>query len=339
MATAVFTGLDGFLSTVFEMLGSPLSLTVGESLVATVLTGILVILIGVVRPFADEDGRPRRWHPLLRFRSSALAASTIVAALLGYIGLARFMSQQIVITGAVLATMYIGFLSARAVSRGGRLRQYGARPPSRAAASTWTRRRSTSSASSSASPSTSLVVSDRPAADPVPVGLPAGRHHGLGLPARHRDQHRLRLLLADRASHRPPRLRRRLFRHPLVPGLARRLGDGARPRRCGRAQLDPHCRRLCRRRARRADRRFGGRHRPFQPGADRRRSLARHRLRPAECRVEFRLRPHPARRAAVQGRRLDHRRRGLRDGQEDQRARDRDRDVPAPDGHPAQLAN
>jgi potassium-dependent mechanosensitive channel len=115
-ATAIFTAIDGFLNTVYRVLGSPLSLTVGESLVATVLTGIVVILIGLVRPFADEQGQPKRWHPLLRFALFFLGGLTLGAALLGYVGFARFMSAQIVVTGAVLATMYIGFLSARAIS-------------------------------------------------------------------------------------------------------------------------------------------------------------------------------------------------------------------------------
>ncbi len=88
--------------------------------VATVLTGILVILIGLVRPFT------RRRRPAAALASAAalhvcflLGGVTIVAALLGYIGFARFLSAQIVITGAVLATMYIGFLSARAVAEEG----------------------------------------------------------------------------------------------------------------------------------------------------------------------------------------------------------------------------
>ncbi len=115
-ATAIFTAIDGFLNTVYRVLGSPLSLTVGESFVATVLTGIMVILIGLVRPFADEQGRPKRWHPLLRFALFFLGGLTLGAALLGYVGFARFMSAQIVVTGAVLTTMYIGFLSARAIS-------------------------------------------------------------------------------------------------------------------------------------------------------------------------------------------------------------------------------
>ncbi len=88
----------------------------GESLVTTVLTGISVILIGLARPFLDEEGQPKHWHPLLRFAFFFLGGLTVVAALLGYIGFARFLSAQIVITGAILSTMYIGYLSARAIS-------------------------------------------------------------------------------------------------------------------------------------------------------------------------------------------------------------------------------
>ena len=78
-----------------------------------------MILIGLVRPYVDENGRSLPWHPLLRFTLFVLGAITIVAAMLGFIGFARFMSAQIVLTGAVLATMYIGFLTARAVSEEG----------------------------------------------------------------------------------------------------------------------------------------------------------------------------------------------------------------------------
>ncbi|MBA3446065.1 MAG: mechanosensitive ion channel family protein [Pseudaminobacter sp.] len=115
-AMALFTGIDFFMSAIFELLGATLSLTVGETLITTILTGIPVILIGLVKPFADEQGRPRRWPPLLRFMLYFLGGLTIASALLGYLGFARFLSAQIVVTGAVLATMYIGFLSARALS-------------------------------------------------------------------------------------------------------------------------------------------------------------------------------------------------------------------------------
>lgn len=115
-ATAFFAGADYFLSKVFEIMGSPLALTVGESLAATLIIGVLVILVGLVKPFADADGRPQRWPSLLRALLFALGGVTIAAALTGYLGFAKFMAQQIVVTGAILATMYIGFLSARAIS-------------------------------------------------------------------------------------------------------------------------------------------------------------------------------------------------------------------------------
>lgn len=116
VTTAVFTGIDYFLSSVYQVLGSPLTLTVGEALVSTVFIGVLVIMIGLVRPFVGENGEPKPWPPMLRYVLFLLGGLTTVAALLGYIGLARFVSQQIVVTGAILATMYIGFLSSRAIA-------------------------------------------------------------------------------------------------------------------------------------------------------------------------------------------------------------------------------
>lgn len=116
IATALFTGLDYFLSSVYQVLGSPVALTVGEALASTVIIGVLVVLIGLVKPFVGEDGHPKPWPRLIRYVLLTLGGVTIVAALLGYIGLARFVSQQIVVTGAILATMYIGFLSSQAIN-------------------------------------------------------------------------------------------------------------------------------------------------------------------------------------------------------------------------------
>jgi len=118
-ATATFSGIDLFLSIVYETLNAPLSVTVGEALVATVLIGLLVIASGFVKPFSDAEDRPKPWPAWVRIFLLSLGLVTILAALSGYIGLARFISQQVVWTGAVLATMYIGFLSSRAVSEEG----------------------------------------------------------------------------------------------------------------------------------------------------------------------------------------------------------------------------
>ncbi|PZO77167.1 MAG: mechanosensitive ion channel protein, partial [Mesorhizobium amorphae] len=118
---ALFTGVDFFLSTVFTLRASPVTLSVGESLIATVATGLLLLATVFVRPFADADGRPKHWPNWVRLLILAACALMILPALFGYIGFARFISRQVVITGAILATMGIGFLSARAVSEEGAL--------------------------------------------------------------------------------------------------------------------------------------------------------------------------------------------------------------------------
>ena len=118
-AMAVATGVDYLLGEVFRIRGAPLALTVGESLAASVIVGILMILIASVKPFAGDDGRHRPWPTLLRIAFYLVGGLTVLMALLGYIGLAKYVSQQIVITGATLALMYIGVLSGRAVAEEG----------------------------------------------------------------------------------------------------------------------------------------------------------------------------------------------------------------------------
>ena len=115
MADKIVVMRDGII----EQMGSPLSLTVARSFLSTVGVGVLLILMGCVKPFRGTDGRPRPWPAWLRYSAFAVGGFTILAALLGYIGLAVFVSVQIVVTGALLLTAYIGFLTARAVGAEG----------------------------------------------------------------------------------------------------------------------------------------------------------------------------------------------------------------------------
>jgi potassium-dependent mechanosensitive channel len=117
-ATAFVTGLDGFLAVVNETLGSPLSLTIAKSFGATVLVGLLVVMISLVRP----SGKSVIKSPFDRTSRTTLfllGLLPLIAAGLGYIGLARFVTQQIVITGALISTMYLGFQSARSLQAEG----------------------------------------------------------------------------------------------------------------------------------------------------------------------------------------------------------------------------
>jgi potassium-dependent mechanosensitive channel len=116
-ATAFVTGLDFVLNTVNGVFSTPLALTVAKSLVSTLLVGGLMLAIAFLRPFdGEETGASRRWPAPVRYLLVAIGLMLITSALLGYIGLARFVAQQVVINGAVLVTMYLGVLTARAIS-------------------------------------------------------------------------------------------------------------------------------------------------------------------------------------------------------------------------------
>lgn len=119
MLTAVAAGFDFILSRVNTVLGSPLTLTIAKSFVLTMLIGSTVLLISWLKPFRDDKGNPKSWPGWARGLLLAVGIITLFAALLGYVGFARFMARQIVVTGAVVATMTIGFLTASAISEEG----------------------------------------------------------------------------------------------------------------------------------------------------------------------------------------------------------------------------
>lgn len=115
--TALTSGLDSFFGTVNQILSSPLSLTMAKSLLATVMVGVLILAIAFLKPVEREkDGIVRSWPRAFRTFLIILGLLPILTAVFGYIGMARFISQQIVVTGAFLVTMYMGFLTGRAIS-------------------------------------------------------------------------------------------------------------------------------------------------------------------------------------------------------------------------------
>ncbi len=116
-ATALTNGIDSLAGAINQVMASPLSLTMAKSLAAAVATGVLILFIAFLKPVERKsDGAVRRWPRPFRIFLIVLGLLPIVTALPGYIGLARFISQQIVVTGAFLVTMYLGFLTAHAIS-------------------------------------------------------------------------------------------------------------------------------------------------------------------------------------------------------------------------------
>ncbi|MEZ5808238.1 MAG: mechanosensitive ion channel family protein [Zhengella sp.] len=118
-AMAFITGFDYVLNTVNSVMMSPLSLTVAKGLFSTVLLGLIILGTGFVRPTTTEEGVPRAWPMPVRFLLFGLGAVTVMASLLGFVGFAQFLGKQVVITGAILATMYLGFKAAQAIAEEG----------------------------------------------------------------------------------------------------------------------------------------------------------------------------------------------------------------------------
>ena len=126
MALFAIYATDGLFTSINSTLSGALSLTVLQGVIAAVLIGIVLILIAQVifiRCRHDANGEHNskryRWD---RWISAALGFSAFViitAAVLGYIGFARFLAQQIVVTGGIIALMYVGIIAARELSREG----------------------------------------------------------------------------------------------------------------------------------------------------------------------------------------------------------------------------
>jgi small-conductance mechanosensitive channel len=120
VALVVVNALDFVLSSVSQTLSSPVVLTVAKGFVSVVIMALILIGMAAGKPMLAASGDPadsgQRWPRLILATLVIAGIGLIVTALFGYIGLARFVATQIVVTGAILTTMYIGYLSGKAVS-------------------------------------------------------------------------------------------------------------------------------------------------------------------------------------------------------------------------------
>lgn len=114
---AAINGLSYSLARINVALDAPLVLTVVESFIASVATGFTLIVLSFVRPLGGAAKAAAAWPRLIRLAVLLTGIALIIIALFGYVGLAKFVSSQIVVTGAILVTMYVGFLSGHAISQ------------------------------------------------------------------------------------------------------------------------------------------------------------------------------------------------------------------------------
>ncbi|MEM0900044.1 MAG: mechanosensitive ion channel domain-containing protein [Pseudomonadota bacterium] len=130
IALAAVSAVDLLITQINTVVGNTLSITVAKSLFTAILTGSLLLAISFVKPYGaiqtDEDVESvsvkiddlpwPRWFKWFLIGAGLLL---ILSALAGYIGFARFASQQIVITGAILTTAFVGLRASQAVAERG----------------------------------------------------------------------------------------------------------------------------------------------------------------------------------------------------------------------------
>ncbi|WP_245422965.1 mechanosensitive ion channel domain-containing protein [Neorhizobium huautlense] len=123
LVMAVVNGLDYLLGAISEALSSPLVLTIVKSLLASLIIGLILIAISFIKPRLvegeDPDGHGHAWPRFFPLLLRVMGGLLILAVLTGYVGLARFASTQIVLTGAVIVLIYVGLLSGKAISKQG----------------------------------------------------------------------------------------------------------------------------------------------------------------------------------------------------------------------------
>jgi len=118
--TAVYT-LDGVLTEVSRAFHIPLELSVAQSAASSIAFAALLIGL-LLTPFSPQ-GMPApelfsrhrpRW---LKLPLWTIAVGIVAAALLGYVALARFAAQQLLLTGIVVLLGWLGYLAIRAFTR------------------------------------------------------------------------------------------------------------------------------------------------------------------------------------------------------------------------------
>jgi small-conductance mechanosensitive channel len=113
LAMAAVYGVDLFINSLNETLLMPLPLTILQSAISAVMfAGLMVALLRT--PFrAHRLASSKRYGlaSLVKLPLWAIVFSVLGAAAFGYVSLARFLSQQTVVTGSVLIIAYLAWLA------------------------------------------------------------------------------------------------------------------------------------------------------------------------------------------------------------------------------------
>ncbi|MET3589420.1 small-conductance mechanosensitive channel [Bartonella silvatica] len=117
--------VDTVFDSIYQIVSASLSLTIAKSFIAVLLVAILLLIISFVPLHfrggvsGREDQEKAFWPLYIRISLITLGLFLIVINFWGYVGLARFIVQQVMIGGAFLTLMYLGIKSAQAIGTKG----------------------------------------------------------------------------------------------------------------------------------------------------------------------------------------------------------------------------
>jgi potassium efflux system protein len=122
---ALVYSLTTLLYITTRLVQAPFALTIAIALPSNLLLAGLVVAI-LRTPLEDEQitQSARRWLQAIRMPVWAVVAAIVACTLAGYLSLARFLSQQLVVTGSILALVYLfllwvdGFMQSLSDDRG-----------------------------------------------------------------------------------------------------------------------------------------------------------------------------------------------------------------------------
>jgi len=109
LVLAVVYGLTTFLYVVTRLVQAPFALRIAVALPSSLfLAGIVVAIRLTPLEGKHKDGsRLPVWLKALRTPIWATIVAIVVCALAGYLALARFLAQQLIVTGSILALVYL----------------------------------------------------------------------------------------------------------------------------------------------------------------------------------------------------------------------------------------
>lgn len=107
---ATVYSLTLLLDTIRYTSNAPFAVTVAQSLISSLVIALLVIAILLTprdkRP-VPEDAPSFKWLSKLLWPLWAIAIIVMLTAITGYIGLARFISTQLIVTGTIISIFYL----------------------------------------------------------------------------------------------------------------------------------------------------------------------------------------------------------------------------------------